>query len=157
MRVLRRGDAGPDVAEIRSVLAALNLLATANRSEGIGSFDGVVEQAVRAFQQRRGLITDGVVGPATYRALRGASFHLGSRPLTYLFSSPLHGDDVFALQERLTELGYNAGRPDGAFGAQTEHGLRNFQRDMGLLVDGICGAETIRELHRLSSPRARGG
>jgi N-acetylmuramoyl-L-alanine amidase len=157
MRVLRRGDAGPDVAEIRSVLAALDLLPHTNGSNGYGSFDTSVEQAVRAFQQRRGLITDGVVGPATYRALRGASFHLGSRPLAYLISSPVHGDDVFALQERLTELGYNAGRPDGMFGQQTELGLRNFQRDMGIVVDGICGAETIRELHRLSAPRARGG
>ena len=157
MRVLRRGDAGPDVAEIRSVLAALDLLPPMNGSDGYGSFDTAVEQAVRAFQQRRGLITDGVVGTTTYRALRGASFHLGSRPLANLISSPVHGDDVFKLQERLTELGYNAGRPDGMFGAQTEHGLRNFQRDMGLVVDGICGAETIRELHRLSSPRARGG
>ncbi|WP_020669086.1 N-acetylmuramoyl-L-alanine amidase [Amycolatopsis nigrescens] len=152
MRVLRRGDAGPDVAEIRSMLTALGLL----RTDGYGSFDATVEQAVRGFQQRRGLITDGVVGPATYQALRGASFHLGSRPLAYLISSPVHGDDVFALQERLTELGYNAGRPDGAFGAQTEHALRNFQRDYGLVVDGICGAATVRALRQLS-PRARGG
>jgi N-acetylmuramoyl-L-alanine amidase len=155
MRVLRRGDAGPDVTEIRSVLAALGLLPAAPGS--VEAYDVVLEQAVRAFQQRRGLITDGMVGPATYAALRGASFHLGSRPLAYLISSPVQGDDVFALQERLTELGYNAGRPDGLFGPQTEQGLKGFQRDMGLVVDGICGAETVRELHRLSSPRARGG
>ncbi|MCU1685693.1 MAG: N-acetylmuramoyl-L-alanine amidase [Amycolatopsis sp.] len=156
MRVLRRGDAGPDVAEIRSALAAVELLPAVSGADGYGSFDTAVEQAVRAFQQRRGLITDGVVGPATYRALRGASFHLGSRPLAHLISAPIHGDDVFALQERLTELGYNAGRPDGAFGPQTEHALRNFQRDMGMVVDGICGAETVRQLRQLS-PRASGG
>jgi N-acetylmuramoyl-L-alanine amidase len=156
MRVLRRGDAGPDVAEIRSALSALELLPPTNGSEGYGSFDAAVEHAVRAFQQRRGLITDGIVGPATYRALRGASFHLGSRPLAYLISSPVHGDDVFALQDRLTELGYDAGRPDGGFGPQTERALKNFQRDYGLVVDGICGAATVRALRQLS-PRARGG
>ncbi|WP_158879685.1 N-acetylmuramoyl-L-alanine amidase [Amycolatopsis anabasis] len=157
MRVLRRGDAGPDVAEIRSMLASLGLLpqgANGNGSSGI--FDAGVEQAVRGFQQRRGLITDGVVGPATYRVLRGASYHLGSRPLAYLISSPVHGDDVFALQDRLTELGYDAGRPDGVFGPQTERALRNFQRDYGMVIDGICGAATVRALKQLS-PRASGG
>ncbi|SFA81018.1 N-acetylmuramoyl-L-alanine amidase [Amycolatopsis marina] len=156
MRVLRRGDAGPDVSEIRSMLAALDLLPPANGANGYGSFDSAVEHAVRAFQQRRGLITDGIVGPATYRALRGANYHLGSRPLAYLISAPVNGDDVFALQDRLTELGYDAGRPDGVFGPQTEHGLRNFQRDYGLVVDGICGAAVVRALSQLS-PRARGG
>ncbi|MFE0019928.1 N-acetylmuramoyl-L-alanine amidase, partial [Amycolatopsis sp. NPDC059021] len=157
MRVLRRGDAGPDVAEIRSILAAMDLLPPVTDSGEYGVFDTAVEHAVRAFQQRRGLIIDGLVGPATYQALKGASFHLGSRPLQYMLSSPVHGDDVFTLQERLTELGFDAGRPDGYFGPQTERALKTFQRDMRLASDGICGPATIRELHRLSSPRARGG
>ncbi|MER6900910.1 peptidoglycan-binding protein, partial [Amycolatopsis sp. NPDC000740] len=157
MRVLRRGDAGPDVAEIRSILAGMDLLPPVAGTERYNTFDVAVEQAVRAFQQRRGLITDGVVGQATYQALKGASYHLGSRPLQYLLSSPVNGDDVFTLQERLTELGFDAGRPDGYFGPQTERALRTFQRDMRLTSDGICGPATIRELHRLSSPRARGG
>ena len=104
MRVLRRGDTGPEVAEIRSMLSALDLLPPSEEANGHAAFfDQQVEHAVRAFQQQRGLITDGVVGPATYRALRGSTYHLGSRPLAYSVSSPVHGDDVFALQERLTE------------------------------------------------------
>jgi N-acetylmuramoyl-L-alanine amidase len=111
---------------------------------------------VRAFQQRRGLITDGVVGPATYRELRDASWSLGDRPLSYLVSQSLTGDDVYALQERLLELGYDAGRPDGLFGRQTEHALRTFQRDYGLAADGMCGPATLRALRQLS-PKVRGG
>lgn len=156
MRVLRRGDAGDDVAEIKSLLGGLGLLAATNGDSEHDSFDRSVEHAVRAFQQQRGLLTDGVVGEATYRQLRGANFRLGSRPLTFMVSAPLHGDDVLTLQERLTELGYNAGRPDGVFGSTTEHGLRNFQRDYGLVVDGICGPAVVRALQQLS-PRARGG
>jgi len=152
MRVLRRGDVGDDVAEIRSMLASVGLL----RPETGNEFDHEVERAVRGFQQRRGLLIDGVVGPATYHVLRGATYHLGSRPLAYLVSSPVHGDDVFALQDRLTELGYDAGRPDGMFGPKTEKALRNFQRDYGLVIDGICGPATVRALRQLS-PRARGG
>jgi N-acetylmuramoyl-L-alanine amidase len=156
MRVLRRGDGGPAVAEVRSTLAALGLLPPANGSGPIAVFDEAVEHAVRDFQQQRGLITDGVVGPTTYRALRDATYQLGARPLAYLVSAPVSGDDVFQLQVKLLELGYDAGRPNGVFGAQTELALRSFQRDYRLTVDGICGAETVRGLRQLS-PRTRGG
>ena len=139
MRVLRRGDAGPDVAEIRSILASMDLLPPVTGTEDYGTFDVAVEHAVRAFQQRRGLMTDGIVGPATFQALKGASYHLGSRPLSYTIAAPIQGDDVFTLQERLTELGFDAGRPDGYFGPQTERALKTFQRDMRLTPDGMCG------------------
>lgn len=142
------------------MLAAQGLLALPDGSSDQNAtrdeFDQETEHAVRSFQQRRGLITDGICGPATYRSLRGASFHLGSRPLAYLMSSQVTGDDVFTLQERLTELGYDAGRPDGIFGQHTEQALRSFQRDYGLVTDGICGAATVRALSQLS-PRASGG
>lgn len=134
----------------------MGLLADRDAQRQPAVFDEPVEQAIRAFQQRRGLLIDGAVGPATFRALRDATHRLGGRPLTYLVSQPITGDDVFALQERLLELGYDAGRPDGAFGAQTERALREFQRDCGLVVDGICGANTVRALRRLS-PKVRGG
>ncbi|CRK60699.1 N-acetylmuramoyl-L-alanine amidase [Alloactinosynnema sp. L-07] len=156
MRVLRRGDGGPAVAEIRATLTALSLLPPADGITDAGLFDQAVEHAVRSFQQQRGLITDGLVGPATYRALRDATHQLGGRPLAFMVSAPISGDDVLTLQERLLELGYDAGRPNGVFGAQTEAALRNFQRDYGLTADGICGPETVRALRQLS-PRARGG
>jgi N-acetylmuramoyl-L-alanine amidase len=145
------------VAEVRATLAGLGLLpADPSAPAGAAVYDVAVEHAVSTFQQQRGLIADGLVGPATYRALKDATYKLGARPLAYLVSSPVSGDDVMALQERLLELGYDAGRPNGVFGAQTEAALRNFQRDYGLTVDGICGAETVRALRQLS-PRARGG
>ena len=156
MQLLRRGDVGPAVAEIRISLAALGLLAEFDGPRDRAVFDRAVEHAVQAFQQQRGLITDGMVGPATFRALRDAMYRLGGRPLAYMVSQPITGDDVFALQERLLELGYDAGRPDGMFGAQTERALRNFQRDYGLTVDGICGPATLRSLRQLS-PKVRGG
>ncbi|MFI7677165.1 N-acetylmuramoyl-L-alanine amidase [Actinophytocola sp. NPDC049390] len=157
MRVLRRGDAGPAVAEVRATLSGLGLLpADPSAPPEAAVYDEAVAHAVSTFQQQRGLIADGLVGPATYRALKDATYRLGARPLAYLVSSPVSGDDVMTLQERLLELGYDAGRANGVFGAQTEAALRNFQRDYGLTVDGICGAETVRALRQLS-PRARGG
>ncbi len=156
MQLLQRGDVGPAVAEIRNTLSALGLLPAPNGHHGPVTYDAAVEHAVRAFQQQRGLITDGLVGPATYRALTDARWRLGDRSLAFLVSKPISGDDVFALQERLLELGYDAGRPDGIFSRQTEQALRNFQRDYGLNPDGICGPSTLRALKQLA-PKVRGG
>lgn len=153
MHLLRRGDSGPAVAEIRGMLVRLGLPA-GRQAPPAGSpaeftFDADVEHAVRAFQQRRGLITDGVVGPATYRALREAGWKLGDRMLALLVSAPMSGDDVVTLQERLLELGYDVGRPGGVFDDLTERGLKAFQRDYGLASDGVCGPQTLRALRQL--------
>ena len=113
-------------------------------------FDRTVDHAVRAFQQHRGLIVDGLVGTATYRALKEASYKLGARTLIYQLSAPMAGDDVVTLQTRLQELGYNTGRPDGIFAAQTDVALRSFQRECGINSDGICGPATLRALGYLA-------
>jgi len=144
MQLLSRGDAGPPVAEVRAALEALGIVEPTG--PGPVLFDDQLEHAVRIFQQRRGLITDGIVGPATYRALRDARWALGDRMLLLNAASPLTGDDVFALQERLLELGYDSGRADGVFGRQTEQALRGFQRDYGMTPDGMCGPRTLRHL-----------
>lgn len=52
------------------------------------------------------------------------------------------GDDVRELQESLNTLLYNAGEADGKFGSRTESALKDYQRDHGLKVDGICGPAT---------------
>ncbi|MHC1558253.1 N-acetylmuramoyl-L-alanine amidase [Actinomycetospora sp. C-140] len=144
MQLLSRGDAGPPVAEVRAALEEMGILEPTG--PGPALFDELLEQAVRIFQQHRGLITDGIVGPATYRALRDARWSLGDRMLLLNTQQPLTGDDVFALQERLLELGYDSGRADGVFGRQTEQALRSFQRDYGMSPDGMCGPRTLRHL-----------
>ena len=149
MQLLRRGDSGPGVVEIRTTLRRFGLLPAAADRYRENVFDADVEQAVRAFQQQRGLITDGVVGPATYRALREAGWQLGDRMLALMISAPMSGDDVVALQERLLELGYDPGRPGGVFDDQTEAALKKFQREYGLVPDGLCGPATLRSLRQL--------
>lgn len=156
MQPLRRGDVGPAVAEVRATLRSLGFLTQADPPGGPAVFDSSLEHAVRTFQQRRGMLVDGTVGPSTYRTLRDARWKLGDRMLTYLVSTPMTGDDVFTLQERLLELGYDAGRPDAVFGPQTEQALRGFQRDYGMTPDGICGPSTMRALRQLA-PKVRGG
>ena len=72
MQLLRRGERGPAVIEVRSTLRRFGLLPETGGQAGGDFFDAELEQAVRVFQQQRGLITDGIVGPATYRAMRDA-------------------------------------------------------------------------------------
>jgi N-acetylmuramoyl-L-alanine amidase len=157
--VYSRGDRGAAVAEIRSKLAALGLLPDAGTdlrdpsesSDTDGTvFDDAVDQAVRAFQQQRGVTVDGAVGPQTYRLLDEARWRLGDRILTYAVSHLMSGDDVAALQQRLLDMGFDSGRVDGIFGSQTAAALREFQRNTGLVPDGTCGPSTFKALDRLT-------
>lgn len=162
MSSLRRGDRGGAVAEIRAALAALGMIDSADEDLTTGKhvavdmFDDDLDHAVRAFQQHRGLLVDGIVGEATYRALKEASYRLGARTLNHQFGAPMYGDDVATLQARLQDLGFYTGLVDGHFGLQTHNALSSYQREYGLYPDGICGPETLRSLYFLGS-RVTGG
>ncbi len=153
MEPVRRGDSGPAAAEVRATLASLGLVGSGPHGDSSSPdsviFDAACELAIREFQQQRGLTIDGVVGTETWSALVAARWRLGDRPLTRSVTDPLVGDDVEALQERLLEMGYDVGRPDGVFGAGTERALQQFQREVGLLPDGSFGPSTMRALRQL--------
>jgi N-acetylmuramoyl-L-alanine amidase len=151
--LLRRGDTGPRVSALRNLLAAIGMWVSPGLEPE--TFDVGLEQAVRAFQQRRGLVADGIVGPQTARVLDGARWKLGDRVLVCTRGHLMRGDDVAALQERLVVLGVFAGPVDGFFGPQTEAALSDLQRGLGLEPDGRCGAETLRSMSALA--RAVGG
>lgn len=57
------------------------------------------------------------------------------------------GDDVRQIQERLIELGYDTGDVDGVFGNITRNAVMAFQRDRGLVVDGIIGHYSITSMN----------
>ena len=64
--VLRRGDNGPAVAAVRVTLASLGLIPPEPGADPEDAdFDASTDAAVRAFQQQRGLLVDGLVGPVT--------------------------------------------------------------------------------------------
>lgn len=165
MKPLRHGDRGPAVAEIRDILSGLGYLTPTDGSDQRPSstwtdtdvlFDLPLGDAVRAFQQHRGLLVTGEVDSATYRSVKEASFRLGTRTLIYQLSAPLYGDDVATLQRRLQELGFYNERVDGFFGGRTHEGLSSFQSEIGLSPDGICGPATLRALDLLGT-RVTGG
>jgi N-acetylmuramoyl-L-alanine amidase len=149
MQVIRRGDRGDAVVEIRAILTTLSLLRDSEPPQADAVYDAVVERAVRAFQQARGLTVNGEVNDETWRAIDAARWTLGSRVLAHEQPEPLFGDDVRQLQERLLELGYDLGRADGILGRRTAGALARFQREVGLVPDGVCGPQTFAALRRL--------
>ena len=59
------------------------------------------------------------------------------------------GDDVRRLQEKLNEYGYGLDT-DGIFGVKTQSAVRDYQKNNGLSVDGIVGANTWGKLNASS-------
>lgn len=59
-----------------------------------------------------------------------------------------HGKAVTDLQNDLHQLGYlNPRGVDGSFGPNTQAAVERFQRDQGLVADGIVGDVTRQQLH----------
>ncbi len=152
------GDRGPAVAEIRAKLVQLGVLLAPELPDDPRDalFDEATDQAVRHFQQQRGLTANGIVDRNTYLTLDEARWRLGDRLLSYQAGHLLAGDDVLALQRRLLELGFNLRRVDGVYGPGTERAVRELQRSVGVPADGSCGPATFKALTRLS-PKVTGG
>ncbi len=110
----------------------------------------LTESQIRTFQQARGLNVTGLVDGVTARALEEARWKLGDRSLNLQEPPLMRGDDVAALQSRLTEMGFDCGRVDGIYGARTELAVKDFQKSVGATIDGKCGPATIIALIRLT-------
>jgi peptidoglycan hydrolase-like protein with peptidoglycan-binding domain len=157
-RVLRPGMEGRDVRHLQLRLRGLGLL----RAGANAHFGPQTLRAVRAYQRSRCLRADGLVGPATVRALRSgrracrrargartsgaarrapARVALGVRALRRGHA----GTDVRTLQHL---LGVS---PTGEFGPLTARAVRALQRQAGLTADGVVGPATRSALvvHRM--------
>ncbi|WP_342318741.1 N-acetylmuramoyl-L-alanine amidase [Corynebacterium mayonis] len=164
--IFRVGDSSARVAEVRSTLARLGML------EGFDGdvsdwndrhfspqdtlFDEHLAEALKAFQQSRGILPSGHIDTVTLRELREASYTLGARVLSYQPNQPLVGDDIRQLQEQLQDLGFYAHRLDGVFGRRTHEAVATYQLNYGLNDDGMCGPDTLRALSLLGR-RITGG
>jgi N-acetylmuramoyl-L-alanine amidase len=144
--LIRPGQRSNAVRDVQRRLLALDYQVAPGELDG--RFGDSTLIAIRSFQERRGLVVDGLVGDETWRELVEASWRLGDRTL-YLRAPSLRGDDVRALQERLGELGFDVGRIDGIFGPRTARALREFQTNYGIPGDAIVGRSTLRALEGL--------
>jgi len=141
--MLQPGDRGDVVTAVTNTLHRLGLIASPT-----DTFTDEVVSAVRAFQQERGLRVTGEIDLGTHAAIEEARWKLGDRSLK-VDSPMMRGDDVATLQSRLIDMGFNPGRVDGIYGPVTENAVKEFQKSVGVKVDGICGPGTIISLMRL--------
>ncbi len=144
--LLREGMRGSEVAGLQIKLKALGYYS----GEIDGIFGPVTKSAVENFQQASGLLTDGIAGPQTLRALElacdSASRQKPANSSAGALKSGSYGPAVLELQKRLRELGYYGGPLDGDFGPATQRAVVLFQSDNGLAVDGVAGSETLGAL-----------
>jgi N-acetylmuramoyl-L-alanine amidase len=149
MKLFKKGSSGREVRDIQSRLVAAGFLDKESEEIEKELFGPATDSALRAFQQQRGLIADGIVGSETWRSLVEASRVLGSR-FIYLREPPFRGDDVSELQRRLNALGFYSGKEDGIFDDDAALAVEQFQRNLGIPADGIVGTKTVEALFRLS-------
>ncbi len=138
------GDRSTAIELISNTLLRLGFITTPS-----DIFDEKLTQGIKAFQQERGLTATGVINEITARSLEEARFKLGDRVLSFNSSSLMRGDDVSNLQDRLIQMGFNCGKVDGIYGANTERAVKEFQKSVGIAADGKCGPATLISLMRL--------
>ncbi len=152
---LRYGAHGNMVANAQMRLKAAGYL--------LGSADGIYGKAtmaaVKKLQKDYGLTVDGVLGPSTWTILKLFNTSNAEPDLvdttkkaatvtTKKLQRGSTGSVVTKLQQALISLGYlSYGEDDGIFGAKTYVAVRNFQKAMGLSVDGIAGTNTLVKIN----------
>ncbi len=134
-----------------------------------GILDRKLDRAIRSFQQDNGLVIDGLMYPngETERAVQRAFLKQDrSEPppqKTMLTNSvgnnrKNEASDVIAVQQKLSTLGYVSPlkrfEPTGILDNDTVKGIRSFQRNNGLTVDGWLepNGETEQALNSHNKP-----
>jgi peptidoglycan hydrolase-like protein with peptidoglycan-binding domain len=132
--LVRRSDNVFPVRPLQQLLRARNHPVAVD-----GIFGPQTEGAVKAFQQSKGLVADGIVGPLTWPKLI-VQVKKGST-----------GDAVRGVQEVMKFHDQSDGEAppvliDGIFGPRTDAFVRGFQTAVGTASDGIVGPITWRAL-----------
>lgn len=129
---LRKGHYGEGVYAVQKLLGI---------NPADGCFGNQTHKAIEAFQACHGLFIDGIIGPATWRALNAGKTLQGcARNVAPTTSSPTASQG---------ECRYNAltkSEVGRLLGSSDCSAVREFQRVSGLAVDGIVGSATARQL-----------
>lgn len=160
-QVLQRGDTGTGVQTLQYFLAVLSYFNDALPAVRItGTFDDATEQAVLQFQKQQGLVTDGVVGRATWNAIQDAYNRLRAslseqyadayRDLYpgFFLTPGQNNAEVRLLQDLLNRAAQNPNAGissiavDGIYGPATEQAVRTIQTNAGIQVTGSVGPLT---------------
>ena len=151
---VKLGTAGDIVYHLQTRLTELGYYQAT--TDGVCKEDDVA--AIRAFQEKNGLKTDGIAGYDTQVKLFSASaiaYTSETRDAVQkgytVLRKGMTGDAVRALQERLIALKYLYGKADGVYGTTTAEAVATFQKTNGLSMDGIAGEKTQTRLFSTSA------
>jgi N-acetylmuramoyl-L-alanine amidase len=144
---LKLGDRGKEVLDVQSRLSGLGYDVGTDGVDGL--FGPDTQAAVLCFQQKIGLLVDGIVAENTWQELVEARYEPGER-LLYLRIPPFRGADVLTLQRSLNRLGFNAGPEDAIFGAETERAVLDFQKNAGMVMDGMVDESVLKVMAKVT-------
>lgn len=150
---LSRGDRSDVLLATKSQLSRLGYRVGDSDSP---EFDHQFDSVIRRFQQERGLLCDGLLGPETFAQIELARYRLGDRVLRFDPVRPLRGDDVAELQKILSRLGIYTHRIDYIFAEATDAAVREAQTGLGLRSDGIAGPTTLAGLRAVKRDQGEG-
>ena len=123
------------VAEVQQRLVDLGYLT----GDVTGEQDAATQLAVKLFEEAYGQLPSGTLNENILSLLQTESAPrfetLAGRYANLIEGSS--GDDVKRLQERLVELGYATGTPNGQYGSATSASIRLFQAVNGMEQNGI--------------------
>lgn len=170
--VLKEGSTGIGVSIVQFYLSTVNMFYQTVPAVDIdGIYGPNTTNAVRTFQRQFNLAQDGIVGKATWDKLYKIYLELVAQLPGSTTSCPSYpgaplrqgdfGRDVSTLQAWLSYIAdYDPGIPkvasDGIFGAATREAVVAFQRNYGLVADGIVGQATWNRLCEVSTQIATG-
>lgn len=135
--LLRLGSKGEEVVRLQNRLHDLGYF---DYHGATGNFATLTRTAVTRFQSVNGTAADGIAGPITLNKLYSNSAK------SLVLRAGNSGQAVQSMQLRLKTLGYFSGVGTGVFGAVTLKSVKQFQREHGLVVDGIAGPLTRKML-----------
>ena len=137
-RVLRSGMSGEDVKWTQSRLLALGYSVTVT-----GTYDAATVSAVRTFQTKNGLTSDGLVGEQTHAILSSDYARKANESAVSYTTLRIDSTDsgVASMQQALIKLGYSL-KATGEFDVATHNAVVAFQQRNGLVISGIADGLT---------------
>ena len=102
--------------------------------------------AIKEFQTKNGLLADGIVGNKTKAAMRSYTGCEQANTCKARDNTNVKLDSVEDIQTYLSNNGFNPGIIDGEMGSYTKEAIKAFQREVGLIPDGVAGRRTKAEM-----------
>ena len=111
-----------------------------------GKSGSKTKAAIKAFQTKNGLLSDGIVGNRTKSAMRAYTGCSIENTCKARNNTSAKLDSVEDIQTYLSNNGFNPGIIDGKIGSYTREAIKAFQRKVGLIPDGVVGNRTKAEM-----------